>query len=229
MSLFYQADISAGLLTGEEARHAAVLRLRPGDSLFLTDGKGHLSEATVTGITKKGIAYRVNKTETAAPRSFKIHLAIAPTKHAARMEWMIEKCVEIGVDQISFVQCRASERNKQSLDRFQKVAISAMKQSKQAWLPQFAEMTPFKNFLSTCRSSQRFIAHVDPANPVHLKDKLKPAADVVILIGPEGDFANDELASALDAGWIKVSLGKSTLRTETAGLVAVTAIHMLNA
>jgi 16S rRNA (uracil1498-N3)-methyltransferase len=144
------------------------------------------------------------------------------------MEWLVEKCTEIGMDKITFVRCKTSERPSVPLERLQKLVLSAIKQSKQAWLPEVADMIAFKEFLTTVTEEQRFIAYVDEANPDHLLRVSKPVGNVVLLIGPEGDFSPEELTLALATGFRKVSLGGNRLRTETAGLVAVSMLQSLH-
>lgn len=220
--LFYQPDLTLPYLTPEESHHAvSVLRMRIGDRLEVTDGKGNLAGAELTSDEKRKAGIRILDSQQIPRRDFSIHLAIAPTKNIDRMEWLVEKVVEIGVDKITFVKCAKSERPSVPMDRLNKLAVSAMKQSGQAWLPQLAGMIPLKDFLESATESQRFIAHVDSGNPDHLFTLAKPNGQCVVLIGPEGDFAPEELTVALAAGFRKVSLGTNRLRTETAGLVSV--------
>lgn len=202
--------------------------MRAGDSLELTDGKGTLCQATLTTIDERKTGYTISAKQHIPQRPYSIHLAIAPTKNMDRMEWMVEKITEIGVDKISFVRCKTSERPSISLDRLQKLAISAMKQSKQSWLPELVDMIPFKEFLTSVTEEQRFIAYVDDSNPDHLASVVKPGGKYVLLIGPEGDFTTEELGAALENGFRKVSLGKNRLRTETAGMVGVVMLSAAN-
>jgi 16S rRNA (uracil1498-N3)-methyltransferase len=140
------------------------------------------------------------------------------------MEWLVEKCTEIGIDKITFLRCKTSERPSVPLERLQKLALSAMKQSRQAWLPELTDMTPFKEFVGLVSEPQRFIAYVDTSNPDLLSKLVKPEGDQVLLIGPEGDFTKEELDLAIEHGFKKVSLGPNRLRTETAGLVGLVMI-----
>lgn len=222
MALFYLPDLTVPYLTPDESHHALhVLRLRVGDTFEVTDGQGALASAELTSEDKRKAGFRIIESRLIPKRSFSIHLAIAPTKNIDRMEWLVEKCTEIGVDKITFVRCKTSERPSVPLERLQKLALSAMKQSKQAWLPMLVDMTPFKDFVQNIGEPQRFIAYVDASNPNHLTKLLKPAGDRVLLIGPEGDFTKEELDRAIDKGFRKVSLGANRLRTETAGLYGV--------
>ncbi len=230
MALFYQPDLTVPYLTPEESHHAVrVLRLRPNDVVELTDGKGGLGQAVIANTDERKTGVRITRVLQVDRPMASIHLAIAPTKNMDRMEWLVEKCTEIGVDKISFLRCKTSERPSMAVDRLRKLAISAMKQSKQAWLPEVSEIISFPDFLSHVNESQRFIAHVDESNPVHLARVAKAGGSTVLLVGPEGDFTAEELSSALEKSFIKVSLGPNRLRTETAGLFGVAVLNMINA
>lgn len=220
--LFYQPDLTLPYLTPEESHHALrVLRMRAGDTLEVTDGLGTLASAELTGAEGQNAGFRILKTQKIPRRSATIHLAIAPTKNIDRMEWMVEKVVEIGVEKVTFVKCAKSERPHVPMDRLNKLVISAMKQSRQAWLTQLNDMTTFMSFVSAVKDPQRFIAYVDGSNPEHLAQVIQPTGDRTLLIGPEGDFTQDELGLALQHGFRKVNLGPHRLRTETAGLYGV--------
>lgn len=229
LNLFYQPELTSKLqLSAEEAHHAIhVLRHQVGDLIRLTDGKGSFAKARIEQLTKSECHCQLLEKVVVPQRPYSIHLAIAPTKSSDRMEWMVEKCVEIGVDQISFITCRHSERKKTNFDRIQKIIVSAMKQSQQAWLPVLRVDVPFSSIVNE-QGVEKFIAHVDERNPNHLLKSAQPRSAYLVLIGPEGDFSNDELVSARDHGFAKVSLGQNRLRTETAGLVAVQTLHLLN-
>jgi len=228
MPLFYQPQLSVGHLTPEESHHAVrVLRMAIGDRFELTDGKGTLSQVELRSTDSHEASFTVISTTKVPKRPWSIHLAIAPTKNIDRMEWMVEKVVEIGVDKITFVKCAKSGRPTVPLDRLNKLVISAMKQSRQAWLPDVRDMVAFNTFLGSVTESQPFIAHVDSANPDHLITTAKPGGNYVVLVGPEGDFTSEEIFAAIAAGFKKVSLGSNRLRTETAGLYSVAAISDL--
>lgn len=205
------------------------MRLQSGDEIELTDGKGSLCIATITTIDQKALHFRIKEEKKILRRGFSIHLAIAPTKNLDRMEWLIEKCVELGIEKISFLLCKTSERKFIQLDRIEKIAISALKQSRQAWLPSIAGMTPLPELVAEASENQKFIACVDHDNPVHLARTAAPSGDYIVLIGPEGDFKSDEIILALSSGFRKVSLGPNRLRTETAGLVACGILNQINA
>ena len=214
-------------LPSDEASHAVrVLRLGIGDELMLMDGEGGFYRAQVTVASNHHCMYAIQETmPQERPWQGHIHLAIAPTKLIDRMEWMIEKAVEIGIDEITFLDCKFSERKVVKTERLDKIAVSAMKQSRKAWKPMLHEMTLFKDFITADRGGIKYIAHCyEEVERTFLFDELKALAvteDVTILIGPEGDFSMNEVKDALVQGYHSVHLGTSRLRTETAGLAAV--------
>lgn len=225
---FYAPDAASGNeLPGEEAMHALrVLRLSTGDEIMLMDGQGNYYRAEVTLAHIKHCLYEIKET-IPQPRQWPgyIHLAIAPTKLMDRMEWMIEKAVEIGVDEISFLNCQFSERRIVKIPRADKIVVSAVKQSHKAWKPQLNDMVSFKDFILQPRQGHKFIAHCyEEISRTYLFDelrKLPPSEPATVLIGPEGDFSLAEVQEAVRQGYQSVHLGKSRLRTETAGLSAV--------
>lgn len=228
MNLFYQPDISLHKLDEEESRHAVkVLRMNEGDVIDITDGKGFFYVAKIIKADAKKCAFEIVEQRAIAKRNFQIHLAIAPTKNIDRIEWFVEKAVEIGIDQISFLLCKNSERKVINKERIEKIAVSAMKQSQQAWLPQINDTVPFKE-ISSMNAEQKFIAYVDASNPTHLQSVAKPEKNYLVLIGPEGDFSKDELDIALQNGFEKISLGANRLRTETAALVSCQILNLRN-
>lgn len=215
-------------LPDEECQHAIrVLRLKEGDSMMLMDGKGTFYEAEVTMASSHHCGYEIVKTLPQQPTwNGHLHLAIAPTKMMERMEWLYEKAVEVGVDELSLLDCQFSERRVVKLPRLEKIVVSAVKQSRKAWMPVLNEMQSFKSFIETHQTEHRYIAHcyeeVERVNLFkELSEKCSPNEEVTVLIGPEGDFSIDEVRMAVDAGFVSVDLGKSRLRTETAGLSAV--------
>lgn len=227
--LFYSPEIGEGnhSLSEDEWRHAVkVLRLKEGDFFKITDGKGKIYHAKVTQISKSRCDFEITKTEVIPRPNYSIHIAIAPTKKIDRIEWFVEKVTELGVDEISFIYCQNSERKVINLERIQKKAISAMKQSGQAWLPVVHPIQPLKNIISNT-APNKFIAHVDPANPVRLNE-AKAQGRYMVLIGPEGDFTDEELLLATQHEFLKVSLGRNTLRTETAGVAACHILNLIN-
>jgi 16S rRNA (uracil1498-N3)-methyltransferase len=197
-------------LSEEESKHAVrVLRLNEGDAIDLLDGRGGLYTATVADANPKRCQLRITHHETVAPRPYFTHVAVAPTKNLDRMEWFVEKAVEIGVERISFLRCARSERRELKLERLEKIAISALKQSGQAWLPETT-----------------FIAHLEAGERTALAQVASAGLGCCVLIGPEGDFTPAEINLALGRGIRPVTLGASRLRTETAALAAVFTAHL---
>ena len=237
MQSFYCKDITPNAfctLDAEESRHAVrVLRLREGDELNVTDGRGNLYRCQIVEANDKACVVEASELLSAFhfPLST-LHLAVAPTKNPSRMEWLVEKAVEIGVGEITLLNCDHSERSFLKTDRLEKLAVSAMKQSLHTVLPEIHPAVSLRNLLSTFHfslSTQKFIAHCEADKPrTPLATALQPGHDVVVLIGPEGDFSEEEIALALDSGFQPVSLGPSRLRTETAALYAVTAFNLIN-
>ncbi len=232
MQLFYTPDIQ-GLnyrLNNEESKHCVkVLRLKEGDLVHLIDGRGSLYEAKITDANHKACALQiVGEIQKYGKRNFRITIAIAPTKNMDRLEWFLEKATEIGVDQIIPIICHHSERKEVKLERMEKVVVAAMKQSYKAYMPVLMEAMPFKELLKLPFSGARFIAHCEEGEKKLLKNQINPKEDVMILIGPEGDFSKEEIDQAIAAGFVPVSLGESRLRTETAGVVACHTVHLMN-
>lgn len=232
MPIFYQPHVRQGelYLDEEESRHCAkVLRKRQGDVITVVDGFGTFYEVVLQDTHPKKCTFAITSKQAESASAYSIHLVIAPTKNTDRMEWLIEKITEIGVDSIQFVQCRYSERNILKLDRLQRKAISAMKQSERAFLPQLKPMIPLTSWRASDGSSpQRFIAYLSAPPPPELFQACHAGQDYVILIGPEGDFSEEEISWAGSQGFQAVSLGKNRLRTETAGLVACHTFHLAN-
>ena len=214
-------------LPAEEAMHAMrVLRLKAGDEIFLMDGVGNYYRAQVTIAATHHCYYEILEHLPQEPDwKGHLHLAIAPTKMMDRMEWFVEKATEIGVDEISFLNCKFSERKLLKLPRMEKIVISAVKQSHKAWNPVLHEMVSFKDFIRQPREGRKFIAHCyDQIPRTYLFDELRKSSapeELTVMIGPEGDFSIDEVKDAVEAGYQSVHLGTSRLRTETAGLSAV--------
>lgn len=214
-------------LPTEEALHATrVLRLKEGDEIFLMDGEGSFFKACITLSAPHHCCYEILERQSQEPQwEGHLHLAIAPTKMIERIEWMVEKATEVGVDEMSFLNCAFSERKVVKLPRLEKIVISAVKQSHKGWKPVLNEMEPFKTFITQPRKGRKYIAHCyEEVDRLNLFDELrKPSEekDVTVLIGPEGDFSIEEVKLAVANGYQSVDLGKSRLRTETAGLSAV--------
>ncbi len=228
--LFFTQKIENGFayLDEEEGRHlVTVLRRKPGDRLHLTDGRGYFYEAELTETGKKHAVARILHTKAAdTGYSTPLHLAIAPTKQIERMEWLLEKATEMGIQAITLLHCQRSERDTVRLDRLEKVLVSAMKQSLRAHLPALHPMTRFSDFVKTAKADLRFIAWCAEQPLPHLKTQLQTGKSTLVLIGPEGDFSPEEVQLAETAGFTGVSLGAARLRTETAGLLAVSAVAL---
>lgn len=228
MWLFYAPDIKTDMeLPQEEAGHCLrVLRMKEGDRLRIADGKGTFYNAVISAVQGKKCMVHIETEERQEPLwNGYLHIALAPTKLMDRNEWFVEKAVEIGVDEISFLKTEHSERDVVKMERIEKIAVSAMKQSQKATLPILNEMSSFRSFVERGFDGDKYIAHCEPGSKVLLQDVVVPGHDSLVLIGPEGDFSPTEIEMALKAGFRPISLGPSRLRTETAALVAV---HIMN-
>ncbi len=227
MLLFYHSDIEkTPVLSEEDSRHCVkVLRKNIKDKIHVVDGIGGLFECEITKAHEKKCEVRILSVEREfEKRNHYLHIAIAPTKNADRIEYFIEKCVEIGVDEITLIQTKHSERKNQKTERLEKIAISAMKQSLKAYLPKVNELIDFEKFIKSVNVDAKFVAHLtDDAKP--LKEVVADKKEVLLMIGPEGDFAKDEILLAQKTGFQVVTLGNSRLRTETAGVVACTIVN----
>lgn len=233
MYLFYCPDIDKQqTLSEEESAHCVrVLRYSVGDEILITDGRGTTYTALITNPHPKHCDFEVLTAEKQLPHhAFHLHIAIAPTKNIERLEWAIEKCVEIGVDEITPLLCRFSERKQLRIDRLEKIILSAAKQSLTPYLPVLHDLTLYDEFIKeqAAKNQQNFIAHCYKDDKRVLKDEIERGRDVLVLIGPEGDFSEQEVADALSLGFIPVSLGNSRLRTETAGVVACHTAVLIN-
>lgn len=231
MYLFYVPEIDrCWELDEEESQHCVrVLRLTAGDDILLTDGKGNTYQARITNPHPKHCAFEVLSSERQVnKRPYRLHVAIAPTKNMDRLEWMVEKCTEIGVDEITPLLCRFSERKVVKTERLHKIMVSAAKQSLKAYMPKLNDMCSFEEFVENTSCEQRFIAHCYKDEKRLLQQELRLATDVVVLIGPEGDFSEEEVRKAMALGYVPVSLGESRLRTETAGVVACHTVALMN-
>lgn len=232
MQFIYAADISSDYYTfpEDESGHLIrVLRLDEGDRIQLVDGKGGLFTAEIVKKNPKKCEVKVvEKQEEFGKRDFRLQLSIAPTKNISRYEWMLEKITEIGVDEISPVICERSERKTLKHERLNKIIVSAMKQSLKAYLPVLGEICKFEQLLSSGFHGQKFIAHCRTENMQPLAKQYQKGKDVLILIGPEGDFTDNEIKMAIEKGFVPISLGNSRLRTETAAVVACHTVNLLN-
>lgn len=231
MNLFYAPNINGQFydLDKEESKHIVrVLRKKQGDTIHFTDGKGWFYETVINEIDSKSCTVEIlNKYEGDDKRPFKIHIAIAPTKNNDRMEWFLEKSTEIGIDEITPIICDHSERKIVKIERLNKVITSAVKQSLKSFHPKLNEQITLKSFLHNNFEGQKFIAYIDKDVTLELSKSIKPTENILILIGPEGDFRPEEVELAKQKGFVPVSLGKSRLRTETAGIVACHTVNLL--
>jgi 16S rRNA (uracil1498-N3)-methyltransferase len=227
MLLFYQSNIEkTPFLSEEDSRHCLkVLRKNIKDKIHIVDGVGGLFECEITKAYEKKCEVRILSVKREfEKREYYLHIAIAPTKNADRIEYFIEKCVEIGIDEITLIQTKHSERKNQKTERLEKIAISAMKQSLKAYLPKVNELMDFNEFIQNANFEAKFLAHLtDDAKP--LKDVAANKKEVLLMIGPEGDFSQDEILLAQNFGFQLVTLGNSRLRTETAGVVACSIVN----
>ncbi|WP_299391338.1 16S rRNA (uracil(1498)-N(3))-methyltransferase [uncultured Gelidibacter sp.] len=233
MQLFYNPTIDENTteisFSKEESKHIVkVLRKNGGDQLQITNGKGWLFVAEITVADMKKCLATILSKSFEPPRDYKIHLAVAPTKMNDRYEWFLEKATEIGIDTITPIICDHSERKVIKIDRFEKILQSAMKQSLHNYLPELHEAIPFNEFITTDFIGQKFIAHCEETDRKSLKTSLEPKRDVLILIGPEGDFSTKEISSAIASGFKPVMLGNTRLRTETAAIVACHSVVFSN-
>jgi 16S rRNA (uracil1498-N3)-methyltransferase len=234
MHLFYTPDITpqndAWFLTEEESKHCTrVLRLEKGDQVNLIDGKGGLYMATISDAHPKRTILHIKSVITEyGKRNHYLHIAIAPTKNIERTEWFLEKATEIGIDEISLIITQRSERKEAKVDRLNKIITAAIKQSLKAYHPQLNEQVSFNKFLVQPFDGQKFIAHCAEGEKFALKEEVQPGGKYLILIGPEGDFAEKEIADALQSDFKAITLGESRLRTETAALEACFEINFLN-
>lgn len=238
MQLFYNTTLSTSStelsFDRTESRHIVkVLRKKEGDLLYITNGKNLLFKAIIRSANNNKCTADIQKIiPQNSQRDYKVQIAIAPTKNITRFEWFLEKATEIGVDIINPISCTHSERRVIKQERLEKVIQSAMKQSLQYSLPELHQLTSFNELISLQTKGQKFIAigedESDGTKNENMQSLIKKGTDVCILIGPEGGFSPDEIQKAKDYGFIPVSLGSTRLRTETAGLVAVQTVNLVN-
>lgn len=234
MIQFYAPDIATdSTLPESDSQHCVrVLRMKEGDMVQCVDGRGRRYTCRIAIAHSKHTALEITGVEE-QPRLWPadIAVAVAPTKHIDRMEWLVEKLTEIGVDRITPLRCERSERKELNVGRLRKIAVSAMKQSLKAVLPEIDDMTPFGAYVGEeCKpGSQLFVGYcADNVERRLLAASCRPGAPVRILIGPEGDFTPREIESCLAAGYMPVTMGDNRLRTETAALVACDTVHIIN-
>lgn len=233
MQLFYNPDIDETTETfsfdKEESRHIIkVLRKKDSDILHVTNGLGLLFETEITLASDNKCIVEVLSIKKTPEPKYRLHLAVAPTKMNDRFEWFLEKATEIGIQEITPVFCDRSERKVINLERFEKIILSAMKQSNETYLPKLNEAISFKEFIKQQKEGLQLIAHCEETDKKSLKEVLKPNENVTILIGPEGDFSDKEIALALENKFQPVALGNTRLRTETAAVVACHSVVFFN-
>jgi len=232
MHLFYTPDLKDSFYTLDEteSKHCIkVLRLNINDIIYLIDGNGGFYKAQIVDPNPKKCQVKIVESKREfGKRNYYLHIAIAPTKNMDRIEWFIEKATEIGVDEITPVLCEHSERKVVKTERLEKIVISAMKQSLKAYKPKINEMIHINDFIDGNFEGVKYIAHCEENEKILLKNAYKRGNNAMILIGPEGDFSNDEIQKAKQSGYTEISLGESRLRTETAGIVACHTINLLN-
>ncbi|MDR0540739.1 MAG: 16S rRNA (uracil(1498)-N(3))-methyltransferase [Dysgonamonadaceae bacterium] len=231
MLLFYAPDmLLRPELPEQESQHCVkVLRKQAGDEIDVTDGKGYFYKALIIDANPKRCQLRIEEAVAAgSSQPVRIEIAVAPTKNADRMEWLAEKATETGIDALAFLKTRYSERKELNTDRIRKILIAAMKQSEKAILPELREMIPFEQYLKQPFDGQKFIPHCRPGEKPFFSRSCRKGENARILIGPEGDFSEEEVALALSQGYQPVSLGDTRLRTETAALIVCQTVHIIN-
>ncbi|WP_020526787.1 16S rRNA (uracil(1498)-N(3))-methyltransferase [Flexithrix dorotheae] len=234
MATFFKEDLEENAneitLSQEESRHCVkVLRFSTGDKISLINGKGFIFQGELLNNDLKKLKIKIVHSEFVQNENpFKIHIAIAPTKNMDRIEWFVEKATEIGIDKISFIKTRYSERKHLKTPRIYNITQSALKQSGNLFLPEISELQDFRNVLSGINEEEKFIAYV-PENPENTLPKMaSKGKSYCVLIGPEGGFSEEELELALANGFKPVSLGKNRLRTETAGFFSCSILNIIN-
>ena len=235
MNLFYAPDILQTLaLPEEESQHCVkVLRMKAGEYIHIIDGVGGLYEAEIIEAHPKRTQISIiSEQHEYGRRPFRLHLAVAPTKNIDRFEWFVEKATEIGFDELTPLCCRYSERKVIKPERIEKILVSAAKQSLKAYVPRLNPMTTFKDFINSSSlltpHSSLFIAHCYDQPKQHLFNACQPGGDVIVMVGPEGDFSEEEVELALCNSFQAITLGESRLRTETAGVVACHLVTVAN-
>ena len=233
MQLFYNSTINetteSFTFDREESKHIIkVLRKKDGDILFVTNGLGYLFKTEITLASDSKCTVQMVSFEKSTPSNFKLHLAVAPTKMNDRYEWFLEKATEIGIQEITPIICDRSERKVINTDRFEKIILSAMKQSNELYLPKLNPAISFKEFIKQQNEGLQLIAHCEETDKKTLKSVVQPNTNITVLIGPEGDFSEKEIALALEQKYIPISLGNTRLRTETAAVVACHSVVFVN-
>ncbi len=233
LHIFYAPDAAENAvvyLSDEEAAHCCkVLRLAAGDHIAIADGRGSVYDAVITICTKNTCAAQtISIIADIYRRKYYNHVAIAPTKNTDRFEWFVEKAVELGIDRITPLLCAHSERKVLKTERLEKIALAAFKQSGNAILTQISPLTPFNDVIDTTTEDIKLIAHCEDSKKIFFSNAVSPQSRSITLIGPEGDFSDQEITMALKAGYNPVSLGNTRLRTETAGVAVCAFLAAIN-
>jgi len=230
MILFYSTEVTEDqlILRDDEFRHAAKsLRKKKGQNLQVIDGKGHLYQVVVEEIKRNELVADIVDKKTNPRRLPALHIAIAPTKNMNRFEWFVEKVVEMGIHKITPIVTEHSERKSLNLDRVNRIAVSAMKQSLHFYLPEIQPLISWMEFISGLEADEAIMAHFDPKNK-HLFDIIEEEKNYTILIGPEGDFSDKEMDDWNERQYIQANISAARLRTETAGIAASNIFHTKN-
>lgn len=231
-NVFYQPDAAKSFLEGEEAQHCLkVMRMRSGDITLVTDGRGRKNTVRLTETSRKECRYEPMTSEFVEPAKYRIEMTVCPTRKAERNEWMVEKMTELGIQQINFVVSEHTHRETVNrvvnMERMNRIALSAMKQSQQYYLPEIKLFPSLENFFEQNTAEARYIAYVaEGQEKEHLAQKVVGNRSVAVLIGPEGDFSPAEIQRAFECGFQPVSLGETRLRTETAAVIACHSVHL---
>lgn len=231
MNYFYFKEISDGFikLDEDESKHLQlVLRHKPGNLIHLLNGKGLKVEGFLHTANKNGVTIKVEKTVLIPKKNFHLHVAIGPTKQMERFEWFLEKATELGIDSITPFTSIHGERDKLRMDRLEKIIRTAGKQSANPNFPKLNSLIGFEELINVSAEKNKFIAHLDKSSKGHFFDVIPKGEDVIILIGPEGDFAENEVKIAKAHGFLSVHLGENRLRTETAGIFATQCLILKN-
>lgn len=233
MQLFYNPKLDRSVnqfaFSAEESKHIVkVLRKGEGDELYITNGKGYIFTAKILTADPKKCKAEIVHTQKKHQKMHWLHMAVAPTKMNDRFEWFLEKVTEIGVNEITPIICDHSERKIVKQERMERIIQSAMKQSLRAFMPKLNPVISYKEFIEKEHKGLKFIAHCQDDEKVELKRRVAADKDITILIGPEGDFSDDEIQKAYEKGFLPVSLGEARLRTETAAIVACSTVNLIN-
>ena len=232
MVVFYHPDLSDSVikLSAEESRHCVkALRHKEGDIVAITDGQGRMAKGRIVAASPSDCVVNITEVAETEPRRVKLHIAVAPTKNSDRIEWFVEKSVEIGIERISFIICDHSERPKIDLDRLHRIAVAALKQSQTTLLPEM-ELLSFSEFIEKQKDSSdtKYIAWCDDENTAQFVNESVREGEILLLIGPEGDFSENEISVCRSLSFKEIKLGSRRLRTETAALYGCVAVAAMN-